>query len=282
MIDFETLVNLSRGAAVADAACPLCGPARKHASNRTRKVMRIWNEGDDFITYHCERCAASGHAKAKGSQQSAPRPRPVKTEPTLDRSHTARFLWSQRKPIAGSIAEIYLRDCRGYRGPLPATLGFLPARGEHPPAMIAAFGIPSETEPGCLVVDDNAMTGVHLTKLKPDGFGKAGTDKDKIMLGPSKGHPIVLQPVSDLGGLLIAEGIETTLAASASGLGLWAAGAASRLPAVADKMPSYVEAVTIIADTDDSGDGIKFSKQLGQLLRKRGLQVFLETGGRHG
>jgi hypothetical protein len=50
------------------------------------------------------------------------------------------------------------------------------------------------------------------------------------MLGRSVGQPIVLAPVNDLGGLLIAEGIETTLACHASGLGLWAAGSASRLP----------------------------------------------------
>jgi DNA primase len=38
----------------------------------------------------------------------------------------AAWLWSQRKPIVGSIAEKYLRETRKYSGPLPATLAFLP------------------------------------------------------------------------------------------------------------------------------------------------------------
>jgi hypothetical protein len=37
----------------------------------------------------------------------------------------AQNLWHRRRPIAGTIAEDYLRN-RGYRGPIPVTLGFLP------------------------------------------------------------------------------------------------------------------------------------------------------------
>ena len=48
--------------------------------------------------------------------------------------------------------------------------------------MIARFGISVATE----------LTGVHLTLLRGDGRDKAGTDRDKIMVGPSKGSPIVL------------------------------------------------------------------------------------------
>jgi hypothetical protein len=62
----------------------------------------------------------------------------------------AAWLWSQRQPITGSIAERYLR-ARGITCPLPATLAFLPpTKPEHHPAMIAAFGIPDEPEPGVL------------------------------------------------------------------------------------------------------------------------------------
>jgi hypothetical protein len=284
MIDYLTLEDLSRGAAVADVPCLLCSPNCKTPSNRTRKVLRIWDSGEDFITYACARCGESGYAKPDGAKRSAtlPTPKPIQAERAQDKSQTARFLWSKHKPIEGSIAERYLRDARGYHGPLPSTLGFLPARGEHPPAMIAAFGIPAEPEPGRLLVNDAAITGIHLTRLKADGSSKAGTEKDKIMIGPSMGQPVVVAAVNDLGGLLIAEGIENALACHASGLGLWAAGSASRLPAIADKIPAYVEAVTVVADTDDSGAGIKFSEQLGRALLKRGLDVFLETGGRHG
>jgi hypothetical protein len=74
----------------------------------------------------------------------------------------AQWLWAKRQPIAGSIAETYLRSARGYGGPLPATLGFLPSRGDHPPAMIAAFGMATECEPGVLRIADAAVLGVHL------------------------------------------------------------------------------------------------------------------------
>ncbi|MBV9530401.1 MAG: hypothetical protein JO283_04875 [Bradyrhizobium sp.] len=51
----------------------------------------------------------------------------------------AAWLWSQRRPIGGTIAERYLTT-RGISCPLPATLGFPPTRKpERHPAMIAAL-----------------------------------------------------------------------------------------------------------------------------------------------
>jgi hypothetical protein len=276
MIDFKTLRYLSGGKPQIDVACPACGPGRRTPSNRIRKVLRIWDDGGDFITFACQRCGETGYAKPEGARHSAPRPRsqPIKTEPTPDKSATARFLWTQRKPIAGSIAERYLREPRGYRGPLPATLGFLPARGEHAPAMIAAFGIPTEPEPGHLVVSDDAVTGVHLTKLRPDGSGKADAEKAKIMIGPSMGEPIVLAPCNDLLGLAVTEGIEDALTVhELTGLGAWAAGSAGRMPALADAVPDYVEAVTIMVDANDAG--INNSAKLAVLLEQRGISADL-------
>ena len=57
-----------------------------------------------------------------------------------------------------------------------------------------------------------------------------------------------------MGGLAIAEGIEDALSLHlATGLGAWAAGSANRLPMLADKVPTYVEAVTIAVDDDVAG-----------------------------
>ena len=39
--------------------------------------------------------------------------------------------------------------------------------------MIAAFGVPHEPEPGQLVIAEDAVCGVHITRLAPDGMGKA-------------------------------------------------------------------------------------------------------------
>jgi hypothetical protein len=171
-----------------------------------------------------------------------------------ERLSKARWLWSTRKPIRGTIAETYLRQARGYRGPLPATLGYLAPRGEHGPAMIAAFGLATEPEPAELAIAGDDIRGIHITRLKPDGSGKAGSERDKIMLAASIGWPIVLAPPNDLLGLAIAEGIEDALSAhQATGLGAWAAGSASRLPALADVVPWYIEAITIFRDDDEAG-----------------------------
>jgi hypothetical protein len=63
-----------------------------------------------------------------------------------------------------------------------------------------------------------------------------------------------MAPVNDIGGLSIAEGIEDALSLyQALGTGAWAAGSASHLPALADCIPPYVEAVTILVDGNDAG-----------------------------
>src|SRR5215211_1243809 len=86
--------------------------------------------------------------------------RSIHEQPLRRQQHDkAVWLWSQRRPIVGTIAEHYLRRARGYEGPLPATLGFLPPRKpEHP--LIAAFAISDEPEPG-LLGEPRDVTAVH-------------------------------------------------------------------------------------------------------------------------
>jgi hypothetical protein len=138
--------------------------------------------------------------------------------------------------------------------------------------MIAAFGLPSEPEPGRLAIADDAVCGVHITRLASDGLGKAGTDTDKIIIGKSIGWPIVLAPANDLLGLAVTEGIEDALSLhEATGLGVWAAGAASRLAALADAIPTYIETTTIFADSDEAGR--KHADALARRMRCRGFNV---------
>ena len=179
-----------------DVACPMCGPDRHDPANRVREVLRVWRVAPGFASWHCARCGESGHTRAR----NAPRPDPAKVAAArreaaereragnVERINKARWLWSQRRAIRGSPAETYLREARDYAGPLPATLGFLPARGEHVHAMIAALGLPSEPEPGVLAIADDAVRAVHITKLAPDGRGKASVEKPKI---------VVASPIAD-------------------------------------------------------------------------------------
>jgi hypothetical protein len=187
----------------------------------------------------------------------------------------AAWLWSRSRPIEGTPAERYLRQARCYSGPIPKTLAFLPPRkSEHRPAMIAAYSLVDEPAPGVLGRPCN-VTSVHLTLLQTDGSGKADLEPNKLTVGRPRGRPIVLAPPNDLLGMAITEGIEDALSVhQATGLGVWAAGSASCLPALADKVPSYVETVTILAHADEVGqDG---ARKLADALVGRGIEVFVE------
>jgi hypothetical protein len=195
---------------------------------------------------------------------AAPAPVPVATaqfeeaeadyaREVAERLRKARGLWLRSLPAAGSVVETYLR-ARGYHGPIPATVRYLPRNGAWPPALIAAYGMATEVEPGRLAIADDAVVGVHLIKLKPDGSDRLREDGAKITIGKSIVAPIVLAPPNDLLGLCIAEGIEDALIAhQATGLGSWAAGGATKLPKLADAIPDYIEAVTIPVDDNEAG-----------------------------
>jgi hypothetical protein len=197
--------------------------------------------------------------ESSNADGARPTPRRTSALPSNDdtyereQSRKAAWLWQRRQPITGTIAETYLRQARGYSGPLPSTLAFLPpSKPEHAPAMIAAYGLPGEPEPGVLSPPRN-VDAVHLTLLAPSG-GKADVKPNKIIVSKPLNRPIVLAPVNDLCGLGICEGIEDALSIhAATGLGAWAAGAAGFMPLLADTVPTYVECVTIYAHDDPAG-----------------------------
>jgi hypothetical protein len=190
------------------------------------------------------------------------------------RLRQARKLYGSAVPARGTPAETYLRRGRGIDCQIPGHLRYLPARRPYSAAMIAPFGMADELEPGVLTFDMRNVKGVHITKIAPDGLRKAGTTADKIMIGPSKGWPIMLMPATDNHALDITEGIEDALSMHvATGRGAWAAGSAGHMPALADRVPSYIESVTIAVDQDDAGQ--KNANKLGEALRARGIEVHL-------
>jgi hypothetical protein len=205
--------------------------------------------------------------------------RPSLSRPTNKDDHElwqhekAAWLWSQRRPIKGTIAEKYLQG-RGITYPLPPTLAFLPpSKPEHHPAMIAAFSLPDEIEPGLLGAPRN-VESVHLTFLRSDGNGKADTDRSKVSVGSPGNLPIVLAAPNDLLALAITEGIEDGLTAhQATGLGAWVAGSAGRMPALSESLPRYIESVTICAHADKAGQNGALA--LAEALDRRGIEVRL-------
>jgi phage/plasmid primase-like uncharacterized protein len=248
--------------------CPACGGRDRFAVNVGKQ---IWNcrgcaRGGDVIDLvrHLDGTGFAAAVETLTGQKPHPAPA-VKSVPKITTNGDddyeqrqrgkARWLWSQRRPIAGSIAETYLRAGRGYGGPLPPTLAFLPPRadGQHP-AMIAAFALVDEREPGVLGEPED-VCAVHLTLLLPDGSGKAEVAPNKITIASPAGTPIVLAPMNDLMSLAITEGIEDGLSVhQATGLGAWAAGSAPFLPklvaAIGRQAP---DCVTVFTDDDDAG-----------------------------
>jgi hypothetical protein len=281
-----TLADIDRltGGAIRtiDIVCPWCGPQRRSPGNRHRKVLRVWRPDASFAAWYCARCDERGYLRDTSTKRIRPdyaaiaraKAEGIEREQiaTMQKRATARWLWRNAQPITNTIGECYLRDCRGYSCPFPATLRFLPALMDYEPAIIAAFGLATEPEPGLLAIADANIVGVHLTKLEADGSGKADVEKPKIMIGRSRGTPIVLAPINDLFGLAITEGIEDGLSTlQSTGLGVWVAGSASRMPALADVVPDYTGCVSVVVDDDD--EGRRQATALIARLRNRNIAV---------
>jgi Toprim domain len=237
-LDLEAIRAMTGGQiGITDIPCRLCGPSRSSPHNRTRKVMRVWDDCE-FVTYSCVRCGTSGYAKAKGLVAAVKHLHPADAKHDTGKIELARRLWSRSIPQSGTPAESYLRsrDCWIES----ENIRYLPPQGCYGPTMIARFG-------------NGNLTGVHLTRLAPDGKGKAGTEKDKIMIGPSKGQPIILHDNPESLELLVTEGIEDAASlAIATGWTTWAAASATRIPHVVAKATSF-DRVLIAVDADFAG-----------------------------
>jgi hypothetical protein len=138
--------------------------------------------------------------------------------------------------------------------------------------LIAAYGIPSEPEPGVLAMAAADVVGVQLTCLAHDGRGKALVETQKRSIGGGHSAPMVIAAPNDLGGLAIAEGLEDAASLHvALGVGVWAAGAANRLPKMADLVPDHVEVVTVAVDGDAAGR--RWAYELVRRLEDRGIET---------
>jgi hypothetical protein len=156
--------------------------------------------------------AAKRHAQEKATQAG--------------QIETARWLWEQRRAPQGTVVERYLA-ARGYTGRIPATLAYLPARGDYPPALIAAFALPIELDGELRAPRNDDVRAVHITRLLPDGSDRRRDAAAKITIGAPLGFPIAIAPVTDGLSLALCEGIEDALAYRAAGFGAWAAGSSS-------------------------------------------------------
>ena len=274
--------------------CPVCGGTDRFG---VHLVKQLW---------HCRGCQTGGDiidlvrhldgsrfGEAVALLNNSPR-RPrnlihsVRGENSPDdcqRTDIARSIWSRRQPITCSTPVWGYIKGRGLDpSRLPPTLGYLPPSAKYPDhAMVAAFGLAVETEPGVLTVPPDIVQAVHLTRLTSSGEKIAETIapdgsriKAKIMVGSPKAAPIILAPVNDLLGLAVTEGIEDGLSVhQAAGLGVWVAGSAPHMPALAGCIPDYVECCTIYMHDDE---GRRYALQLAEALSARDIEVLIEGG----
>ncbi|MBZ0129637.1 MAG: toprim domain-containing protein [Rhodobacteraceae bacterium] len=160
------------------------------------------------------------------------------------RAAQAEQVWQEAQPIAGTLAETYLRG-RGITCSFPATLRFQSECWHGPtakrfPALVAA-------------VQGAGLPAVHRTYLRDDGLAKADLDSAKLMLGTTAGGAVRL--TEGPGPLVVTEGIETGLSL-ASGLlrtpaTVWAALSTSGIRGL--HLPDRPGQLTIAPDGDKPG-----------------------------
>ena len=231
------------------APCPICQTERRKdqnaltlSDNENRLLAHCKKSGCDFHDIVAAAGLTHGKWKAPNLVETAQRKAQAKEEANR-RSLQAQRLWSETWPIAGSLAEQYLRQ-RAITCELPDTLRHH-VECWHPsakrlPAMLA-------------VVEGAADFALHRTYLMQDGSGKAKVDPPKAMLGQVSGGAVRLAKAS--GPLVVAEGVETALSLCCGLLNgpatVWAALSTAGL--VSLKLPPKVGKLVIVADNDKAG-----------------------------
>ena len=126
--------------------------------------------------------------------------------------HDARpaWLWAKRQPITGTLAEHYLRAVYGITCALPPTLGYLPPHGPHDAAVIAAFGMAEDIEPG-IIDAPRDVKAVRLMRLKSGGSALLRGFGSKVTLGSALRANIVIAPPNDPAGLAVSVSVEDAL-----------------------------------------------------------------------
>ena len=158
--------------------CLVCNGRDRFSVNRKRKtrwpLQALRDAGGDGMRARpsCSRDPSSGEAVAYlTGENTSPTPARVRPSPEPkdngDNREKALTLWRRRRPVVeGDPVWRYLRYARGYGGSIPATLGFLPARQEHPPCMLAAIGLAGEPEPGVIAIRESALRRSALDEVE--------------------------------------------------------------------------------------------------------------------
>jgi hypothetical protein len=232
------------------APCPVCQPDGR----KTQNALTLADGSGGKLLLDCKKagCDYRDIVTAAGITRGTYAPQdPAKIaqraaeqrKANVNRAQQARHVWYGAQPIAGTIAESYLRG-RGITCPLPETLRFDPQcwhiTAKRYPALVA-------------LVEGGAGFAVHRTYLRCDGSGKADVTPSKMMLGAVQGGAVRLSNGPQT--LAVAEGIETALSLS-SGLlrapaTVWAALSTSGIRGL--HLPDEPGRLSIASDGDSAG-----------------------------
>jgi hypothetical protein len=269
--------RLTRGQVGRDihSTCPFCSHART-PRNQKKKVFAVRLKEPDFAIFNCVHCGESGYLHSNNSRVIDPAEVKYRRcqadnkerEDKRRRTDTALKIWSECEPFFGSPAEVYLHDTRGIGVWLGAFVRLDEVLGFHPSCPFEDKRLP------CMValvrnIQTDEPQAIHRTALtlepQPD---------NRLSLGPVAGGAIKLSPDDQVShGLLIGEGIETTLSAAVrlKFHPVWSVMSRSGIA----KFPVLpgIECLTIAVDNDDSGDGQRDAATCVERMIAAGVEV---------
>lgn len=164
----------------------------------------------------------------------------------------ARRLFAMSQPIAGTLAETYLRR----RG-----ITLLHGTGNlrfHPRCYYKPDDGPTEAWPAMIAAITSLsgrITGVHRTWLAPDGSGKAPVDTPRKAIGDLLGSAVRIGVPDSV--MAAGEGIETMLSLRQVLPSMAMAPALSAAHLAAILFPPAVRRLYIVSDNDPAGDAAR-------------------------
>lgn len=235
------------------APCPVCQPERRKGQDaltlhdgRLGLLLHCKKASCDFTSILAAAGIAHGSYAVPNPAETARRDAEHRAE-AAKRARQAERCWREAQPIAGTVAEYYLREARGITCPLPPSLRF------HP----GAWHGPTATKAPALValVEGGDGFAVHRTYLMDTSkkAAKAAIYPTKMMLGATAGGAVRLTRAQ--GQLVVAEGIETALSLACGLLRrpatIWAALSTSGMRGL--RLPPEAGRLTIAPDGDPAG-----------------------------
>ena len=203
---------------------------------------------------------ASGSALGAGQRDS---PAPTGSP------EAAQRLFKASQPLAGTIAEAYLRR-RGI-----TAFGETESLRFHPRCFYRPDeGAASEARPAMIAAVtslDGAITGVHRTWLDPSGRNKAHVDTPRRAMGLLLGSAVRFGVTRDV--LAAGEGIETILSLRCVLPAMPMAAALSAAHLAAIQFPATLRRLYIVRDADPAGDKAMFS--LLDLSNEAGIEALV-------